>query len=139
MHVYKRYDSEKRRLSGPLLFFNLEEEFIQLKEYPEWSARHRNAVTLLKVPHLSVVLMGLQKGAALSKHKAQGPVTICVLIGAVRPRVLDVEDRRLPMAGWPQAPRRHRIVGVLCDSGRRRDRADFAAFLHCRLLRESQI
>jgi quercetin dioxygenase-like cupin family protein len=29
------------------------------------------------------VLVGLQKGAALSKHKAQGPVTICVLIGAV--------------------------------------------------------
>jgi quercetin dioxygenase-like cupin family protein len=83
MHVYKRYDSEKRRLAGPLLFFNLDEEFTQLKEDPEWSARHRNAVTLLKEPHLSVVLVGLQKGAALSKHKAQGPVTICVLIGAV--------------------------------------------------------
>ena len=84
MHVYRRYDSEKRLLAGPLLFFNLEEEFVQLKEDPEWRDRHRNAVTLLKEPHLSVVLVGLQKGAALREHKAQGPLTLYVLAGAVR-------------------------------------------------------
>ncbi len=84
MHVYKRFDSEKRLLSGPLLFFELEEEIAQLKKDPEWLSRHRNAVTLVKEPHLSVVLVVLQKGSTLEEHHARGPVTIVVLSGAVR-------------------------------------------------------
>ncbi len=84
MHVYKRYDSNKRLLSGPTLFFDVKEELAQLKEDPEWQQRHRNAVTLLKEPHLSVVLVALQKGAALQEHRTQGAVTIQVLSGSVR-------------------------------------------------------
>jgi len=84
MHVYKRYDSKQRLLSGPVLFCELEDEIAQLKEDPEWQQRHRNAVTLVKEPHLSVVLVVLQKGAKLQEHRAPGPFTIQVLNGAVR-------------------------------------------------------
>ncbi len=92
MHVYKRYDSQKRWLAGPVLFFNLKDELAQLKEDPEWHERHRNAVTLVKEPHLSVVLVALQKGGRLEPHKTQGPFTLQVIGGAVRVR-LDKETR----------------------------------------------
>jgi len=84
MHVYRRFDSKRRLLSGPLLFCDLEEEITQLKEDPEWHERRRNAVTLVKEPHLSVVLVVLQKGATLQEHRAPGAFTIIILNGAVR-------------------------------------------------------
>jgi quercetin dioxygenase-like cupin family protein len=84
MHVYKRYDSMKRQLSGPLLFHDLDEEITQLKEDPEWHERHRNAVTLAKESHLSVVLVVLEKGATLQEHSAPGAFTVVVLNGAIR-------------------------------------------------------
>jgi quercetin dioxygenase-like cupin family protein len=83
MHTYKRYDSEKRLLSGPLLFFALEEEIEQLKKDPEWRSRHSNAVTLLKTLPLSVVLVVLQKGATLREHHTDSPITVLVLSGKI--------------------------------------------------------
>ncbi|HVM62691.1 MAG TPA: cupin domain-containing protein [Verrucomicrobiae bacterium] len=84
MHIYKRYDSKKRMLAAPLLFFELEDEIQQLKEDPEWPARQRTAVTLVKEPELSVVLVIAQKGAALREHHTESPVTLQVLSGSVR-------------------------------------------------------
>ncbi len=98
MHVYKRYDSETRLLAGPVLYFNLEDELAQLHEDPEWGARHRNAVTLLKEPHLSVVLVALQKGERLSEHKTSGPFTLQVVKGTVRVGV-DHEARTVSTRG----------------------------------------
>jgi quercetin dioxygenase-like cupin family protein len=83
MPKYKRYDSEKRLLSGPLLFFALEEEIEQLKKDPEWRSRHSNAMTLLKTPPLSVVLVVLQKGATLREHHTDSPITLFVLSGKI--------------------------------------------------------
>ncbi len=84
MHIYKRYDSKKRMLSAPLLFFELEDEIRQLKEDPEWTARRRTAVTLVKEPELSVVLVIAQKGATLREHRTESPFTLLVLSGSVR-------------------------------------------------------
>lgn len=94
MHVYKRYDSQKRMLAGPVLFFDLKDELAQLKEDPEWHQRHRNAVTLVKEPHLSVVLVALQKGTRLEPHKTQGPFTLHVINGSVRMQ-LEKETRMI--------------------------------------------
>ncbi|HUJ12058.1 MAG TPA: cupin domain-containing protein [Verrucomicrobiae bacterium] len=98
MHIYKRYDSKRRLLSGPLLFCDLEEEIAQLKEDPEWHERHRNAVTLVKEPHLSVVLVALREGATLQEHRAPGAFTIVVLDGAVRLGI-DNETRTVKRGG----------------------------------------
>ena len=84
MHIYKRYDSKKRMLSAPLLFFELEDEIRQLKEDPEWTARHRTAVTLVKEPELSVVLVSAQKGATMREHHTDSSFTLLVLSGSVR-------------------------------------------------------
>ena len=46
-------------------------------------ARHRAARTLIKTPHLSVVLVAVRPGGELNEHTAEGPLTIHVLDGCI--------------------------------------------------------
>lgn len=91
MHVYNRYDSEHRSLSAPLMFVALQDELSHLKQDSEWVTRHRNAVTLVKTNHLSVVLVALQQGASLKEHHTGSSITVMVLRGKIAFKTRDQE------------------------------------------------
>ncbi|MCL4509127.1 MAG: cupin domain-containing protein [Chloroflexi bacterium] len=80
-----------RRLQGEALHFNLHTEIAQLHREHSWSATGRAAVTLVKEPSLTIVLMTLQSGITIHRHRAAGELAVYVLHGRVRMRVGDVE------------------------------------------------
>ncbi|MGH7638262.1 MAG: cupin domain-containing protein [Gemmatimonadaceae bacterium] len=55
------------------------------------TARHRAARTLIRTPHLHVVLVAIREGGEVSEHTAEGPITIHVLDGCIE---LYVQGRR---------------------------------------------
>jgi quercetin dioxygenase-like cupin family protein len=74
----------ERPANAPHLKFDLAEAFAQLKREPAWTTHPRSAVTLLKDAGMRVVLVGLRKGAVIEPHKAEGPISVHVLCGAIR-------------------------------------------------------
>jgi quercetin dioxygenase-like cupin family protein len=73
-----------RELAGPTVTFTINDEMDMLTREPEWLSGDRNAVTVVKTPNLSIVLIVIKKGARLCGHEVEGPITIQVLSGAVR-------------------------------------------------------
>jgi quercetin dioxygenase-like cupin family protein len=74
----------ERRAGAPFLKIDLAEAFDRLKGEEAWKARPRNAVTLVKDEGLTAILVGLRKDATIDRHRANGPITIHVLGGALR-------------------------------------------------------
>lgn len=74
----------ERPANAPHLKFDLAEAFAQLKREPAWTAHPRSAVTLVKDAGMRVVLVGLHEGAAIEPHKAEGPISVHLLSGAIR-------------------------------------------------------
>lgn len=73
-----------RPLSAPFLKIDLTEAFGKLKSEEAWNARSRNAVTLLKDQGLKALLVGLHKDATIERHRAEGPISVHLLSGALR-------------------------------------------------------
>lgn len=82
---------------------NLDEE---IRRFPPDGASGRRAETLLKTPHLRVVLVTMRVGAELAEHAAPGPITVQPLRGrfaflvegevrALAPGTLLSVDRRI--------------------------------------------
>jgi quercetin dioxygenase-like cupin family protein len=57
---------------------NLDDE---IARFPPDGASGRRAETLLKTPHLRVVLITMRAGAALNEHSAPGPIVVQPLRG----------------------------------------------------------
>ena len=74
----------ERPANAPHLKFDLAEAFAQLKREPAWTSHPRSAVTLLKDAGMRVVLVGIHKDAAIEPHKAEGPISVHLLSGAIR-------------------------------------------------------
>jgi len=74
----------ERPANAPRLKFDLPEEIAKLKSEPAWTAHPRSAVTLLKDAGMRVVLVGIHKGASIEPHKAEGPISVHLLEGAIR-------------------------------------------------------
>jgi quercetin dioxygenase-like cupin family protein len=71
--------------------FATEQEIAKLKASDQWHRERRAALTLLKTPALTIVLLALHAGAVLKEHHAEGSITIMVLEGAIRFKVFDEE------------------------------------------------
>ncbi|MCZ7610559.1 MAG: hypothetical protein M5U17_10385 [Ignavibacterium sp.] len=84
MAAHKRPSLKERALTGPLLFFSLDKEIKKLKAESKLEKGDRNAITLQKSSEIRVVLISLRKGAALNKHKVEGPITLFVLSGNIK-------------------------------------------------------
>jgi len=69
---------------APFLKIDLEREFQKLKSEGAWRGRPRNAVTLLKDRGLTAILVGLHKDATIERHRADGPICIHLVAGALR-------------------------------------------------------
>jgi quercetin dioxygenase-like cupin family protein len=77
-------DSEHRALDSPLMSFATEQEIAKLKASDQWRRESRAALTLVKTPAVTIVLVALHAGAVMKEHHAEGPITLAVLEGAIR-------------------------------------------------------
>ncbi len=77
-------DSEHRALDLPLMSFATEQEIAKLKASDQWRRESRAALTLVKTPGVTIVLVALHAGAVLKEHHAEGPITLAVVEGAIR-------------------------------------------------------
>ncbi len=68
--------------SGPLLEFDLDREIELLQAEQPWQADHTSK-TLAKYPDMRVVLIGMEEGAVLHRHRARGTIILRTLYGCI--------------------------------------------------------
>ena len=73
-----------RRLTAPLLSFDLAQEADRLRREANWALHGHNAMTLVKEQAYRLVLIAMRQGALLSEHSAPGPLSIQVLRGQIQ-------------------------------------------------------
>lgn len=78
----------RERVTGTALEFTLEDEIRIIHE--QLGSSGRTGRTLVKDGPLRMTLVGLGEGGAMVPHKADGPITIQVLEGAI---TFEAEDR----------------------------------------------
>jgi len=71
-------------VNAPFLKIDLREALAKLQGEGAWSARPRNAVTLLKDQGLRAILVGLHEDGTIERHRADGPISVHLLSGALR-------------------------------------------------------
>ena len=72
-----------RVVDAPVLEIDLNKFMEELKDEPTWKESDRNSITIHKSASLVMVLMGLQAGAELKPHKAEGILTLQVIKGEI--------------------------------------------------------
>lgn len=75
--------SIERPLAGDVLVFHVEDELAATRNDDILARSGRTARTLVKDRSLRVTLHLLAPGAAIGEHKADGPITVQVLHGAM--------------------------------------------------------
>jgi len=78
-----RLDRTGRLLHGIMETFKLDEVIEWLHNEAEYQDKGHNALTLVKDPSLSSVVICLQKDQRLPEHHAPGPFTLTMLRGRV--------------------------------------------------------
>jgi quercetin dioxygenase-like cupin family protein len=71
-------------LDAPLVTCDLRSRVQQLKNDEAWQNGERYTVPLVRTERLRVMLIALRAGAALSSHRADGPITVQVIEGRIR-------------------------------------------------------
>jgi quercetin dioxygenase-like cupin family protein len=78
------FDNRDDRLfNAAVLDFNLTEQIAALKLEKQWLTAQRSAITLVKTPDLTIILMIFQAGITFPEHSAEGQVSVLVLSGSV--------------------------------------------------------
>jgi len=72
-----------RILNAPLVEMDLHKFINQLKNESTWKENDRNSVTIFKSETMRIVLLGLHENAELTKHKADGVISVQVLEGKI--------------------------------------------------------
>jgi quercetin dioxygenase-like cupin family protein len=70
-------------LTAPLLMFDLNREIQQLRSEGRWQSGH-TAKTLAKYPDFRVVLIVMERGGRLDKHRTEGRISVQALEGKIR-------------------------------------------------------
>ena len=73
----------ERLLDAPLVSIDIPEFIKKIKDEPAWKKNDRNAMTVYKTNGLRIVLMALHKGAELTRHNADGILSVQVLDGKI--------------------------------------------------------
>ena len=81
--VKPRKSVKDRRIDESILTLNIGREVRRLKTEPEWVSGAENGITLVKYPHMRVVLVALRKGKSMHEHKVRGPFSLLVVSGKV--------------------------------------------------------
>ena len=70
-----------RTVDAPLVSIDLELFVEQIKTEKTWEDSDRNAITIFKTNGMRIVLIALHKNAELSRHTANGIISVQVLEG----------------------------------------------------------
>ncbi len=71
-------------LDAPLVSINIPAFIDQLKQESAWKESDRNTITVFKTYGLCIVLIGLHEGAEMTKHTANGHISVHVLEGELK-------------------------------------------------------
>ena len=71
-------------LDAQLVSINLPLFIEQIKQEPTWKDSDRNAITVFKTSGLRIVLIALHEGAEMTKHTANGHISVQVLEGQIK-------------------------------------------------------
>jgi quercetin dioxygenase-like cupin family protein len=74
---------KERKIVAPILALNVDEEIRGLKFEPEWVSGVEDGITLVKYPHMRIVLIALRKGKSMHEHKVNGPISLFVVSGKI--------------------------------------------------------
>lgn len=72
-----------RLLDAALVSIDVPDFIQQLKNEPAWDKSDRNAMTLYKTEGMRIVLIALHEDAVLTRHIAQGIISVQVLEGKI--------------------------------------------------------
>ena len=70
-----------RTMDAPLVSINLGSFIEQIRNEKTWEDSDRNAITVFKTNGMRIVLIALHKNAELSRHTANGIISVQVLEG----------------------------------------------------------
>lgn len=73
----------KRTTNAPHVFIDIKDAMQQIRQEVSWETGDRNAITLYKSDQMRLVLVALHQGAELTRHKAEGAISIQVLEGNI--------------------------------------------------------
>ena len=73
----------ERLLDAPLVSMDIPAFIKKIKDEPAWKNRDRNAMTIYKTNGLRMVLIALHKDADLTRHTAEGVISLQVLEGKI--------------------------------------------------------
>jgi len=73
----------ERLIDAPLVSMDIPEFIKKIKDEPAWKNRDRNAMTIYKTNGLRMVLIALHKDAELTRHTAEGIISLQVLEGKI--------------------------------------------------------
>lgn len=72
-----------RTMDAPLVSIDLNLFIEQIRTETTWKGSDRNAITVFKTNGMRIVLVALHKGAEMTKHKAEGIISVQVLEGLI--------------------------------------------------------
>jgi len=73
----------ERIIDAPLVTIDIIAQIEQTKNESTWKDSDRNSITVFKTNGLRILLIGLHKNAEMSKHKAEGLISLQVLEGII--------------------------------------------------------
>lgn len=73
-----------RIMDAPLVNIDLITFTEQIKEEKAWKESDRNAITVFKTNGMRIVLIALHKDAEMTKHRAEGMISLQVLEGKIK-------------------------------------------------------
>ena len=73
----------ERLMDAPLVSMDIPEFIKQIKDEPAWKNNDRNAMTIYKTNGMRIVLIALHKDAELTRHTADGIISVQVLDGKI--------------------------------------------------------
>ncbi len=73
----------ERLMDAPLVSIDIPEFIKQIKDEPAWKNKDRNAMTVYKTNGMRIVLIALHKDAELTRHTADGIISVQVLDGKI--------------------------------------------------------
>lgn len=83
-----------RIVDAPLVQINLPFFIEQIRKEKPWTDSDRNAITVFKTNGMRIVLIALHKGAEMSKHSAEGLISVQVLEGQI---IFSTDERSVEM------------------------------------------
>ena len=73
----------ERILDASLVSIDLNQFIDQIRDEKSWKKNDRNAITVFKTSGMRIVLISLHKDAVMTKHKAEGIISLQVLDGHI--------------------------------------------------------